>query len=310
MTLLKNPEEFDRSGLLITVGIPAFNEEQTIAKLVLQAQKFADIVLVCDDGSTDMTAEIAERMGAKVIKHDRNFGYGAAIKSLFTMARELQADILVTIDADGQHNPKEIPQMIEPILDNKADIVLGSRFLGNNENSIPRYRKWGIKIISKLTGVASDHKVNDAQCGFRAYGPQAIKGLKLVENGMGLSVELVMKAKKQGLTVIEVSTECKYRNLGRTSTQNPFSHASGILLSILRFAIEDRPLIALGIPGILCLLSGMGFGIWMFQLYVLEHRIITNIALASIAFILIGMFMLFTSITLYAISRQAQRNGN
>ena len=310
LTQVKDQNRFNKSSELIVAGIPAFNEERTIAKLVLEIQKFVDVVLVCDDGSTDLTAEIAERMGAEVIRHDRNLGYGAAIKTLFEIARKMEANVLVTIDADGQHDPQEIPQVIAPILENRADIVLGSRFLGNNENGIPRHREWGIRIISKLTGYASNHELNDAQCGFRAYGPDAINGLKLVENGMGLSVELVMKARKQGLTVVEVPTECKYKDLEKTSTQNPLSHATSVIISILRFAIEDRPLTALGIPGFICLLAGIGFGVWMLQLYALEHRVVTNVALAAIAFILIGMFTLFTAVTLYAISRQSQKNGN
>jgi glycosyltransferase involved in cell wall biosynthesis len=296
---------------LVVAGIPAFNEERTIAKLVLEAQKFVDVVLVCDDGSTDCTAEIAERMGADVIKHERNMGYGAATKSLFTMARELNADILVTFDGDGQHDPNEIPRLIEPVLENKADIVLGSRFLDYKEkdNEVPRYRGWGIKLISKLTGAASNHKFNDAQCGFRVYGRKALSGLSFVENGMGVSVEVLMKAEKNGLTVVEVPADVKYKELERSSTQNALGHGANVLMSIIRLIVEEKPLMLLGLPGLIFLFAGIGFGIWMLKIFAEEQQITTNIALASMAFILIGMFTLFTAITLYAISRQAQKNG-
>ena len=126
---------------------------------------------------------------------------------------------------------------------------------------------------------------------------------------MGASVELVMKAKKQGLTVSEVSTEVHYEDLGRTSTQNPISHAIGVFMSIFRLVVEERPLLLLGGPGLIFLFAGIAFGLWMMQNYAATHQITTNIALAAIAFVLIGMFTLFTSITLYAISRQAQKNG-
>ncbi|MHC3129396.1 MAG: glycosyltransferase family 2 protein [Candidatus Bathyarchaeota archaeon] len=311
MTLLKQIN--DQLGLakpLVVAAIPAFNEERTIAKLVLEAQKHVNVVLVCDDGSTDCTAEIAERMGADVIRHKKNLGYGAAIKALFTMARELHADVLVTFDGDGQHDPREIPRLIEPVLENKADIVLGSRFLGDNENGVPRYRGWGIKLISKLTGVASNHKFNDAQCGFRVYGRKALSGLNLVENGMGASVEVLMKAKKNSLTVVEVPAEVKYKELERSSTQNALGHGAGVLMSILRLVVEEKPLMLLGFPGIIFLFAGTGFGVWMLKIFAEEQQIMTNIALASMAFILIGMFTVFTAITLYAISRQAQKNGN
>jgi len=295
---------------LIVAAIPAFNVEKTIAKIVLEAQKYVDVVLVCDDGSTDCTAEIAERMGADVIRHQKNFGYGAAIKTLFTMARELNADVLVTLDGDGQHDPREIPRLIEPVLENKADIVLGSRFLGEKENGVPRYRGWGIKLISKLTGAASNHKFNDAQCGFRVYGHKALSGLSLVENGMGASVEVLMKSQKNGLTVVEVPAEVKYKELERSSTQNALGHGASVLMSILRLVVEEKPLMLLGLPGIIFLFAGTAFGIWMLRIFAEEQQITTNIALASMAFILIGMFTIFTAITLYAISRQAQKNGN
>ena len=309
MTHVKDQIPLGKPRPLVVAAIPAFNVERTIARLVLEAQKFVDVVLVCDDGSTDCTAEIAERMGADVIRHEKNFGYGAAIKTLFTMARELNADVLVTLDGDGQHDPREIPRLIEPVLENKADIVLGSRFLGEKENGVPRYRGWGIKLISKLTGAASNHKFNDAQCGFRVYGHKALSGLSLVENGMGASVEVLMKSQKNGLTVVEVPAEVKYKELERSSTQNALGHGAGVLMSILRLVVEEKPLMLLGLPGIIFLFAGTAFGIWMLRIFAEEQQIMTNIALASMAFILIGMFTVFTAITLYAISRQAQKNG-
>jgi len=309
LTHVKDQVPLGKPRPLVVAAIPAFNVERTIARLVLEAQKFVDVVLVCDDGSTDCTAEIAERMGADVIRHEKNFGYGAAIKTLFTMARELNADVLVTLDGDGQHDPREIPRLIEPVLENKADIVLGSRFLGEKENGVPRYRGWGIKLISKLTGAASNHKFNDAQCGFRVYGHKALSGLSLVENGMGASVEVLMKSQKNGLTVVEVPAEVKYKELERSSTQNALGHGAGVLMSILRLVVEEKPLMLLGLPGIIFLFAGTAFGIWMLKIFAEEQQISTNIALASMAFILIGMFTLFTAITLYAISRQAQKNG-
>ena len=310
LTSLKQINEQDLAKPLVVAAIPAFNVERTIAKLVLETQKYADVVLVCDDGSTDMTAEIAKRLGADVIKHEKNMGYGAAIKTLFTTARELNADVLVTLDGDGQHDPREIPKLIKPILENEADIVLGSRFLDKAENGVPRYRAWGIRMISKLTGAAVSHKFNDAQCGFRVYGRKALAGLNLVENGMGSSVEVLMKAKNQGLKVMEVSAECKYTELERTSTQNPLEHGTSVLMSIIRLVVEEKPLMLLGLPGMIFLLAGMSFGIWMLKIFAEEQQIVTNIALAAMGFVLIGMFTLFTAITLYAVSRQAQKNGN
>jgi glycosyltransferase involved in cell wall biosynthesis len=309
LTQIEDASCVDKSKPLVVAAVPAFNEERTIAKVVLEAQKFVDVVLVCDDGSTDSTAEIAERMGADVIKHEKNLGYGAAIKTLFTMARELNADVLVTLDGDGQHDPREIPALVEPVLENKADIVLGSRFLGS-ENDVPKHRRLGIKLITKLTGAASNHKLTDAQCGFRVYGRKALNGLSLFEDGMGVSVECLMNAKRKGLTITEVPTGCNYHGLEKTSSQGSFGHGTSVVMSILRLVVEDKPLLLLGLPGMVSLCVGMLFGIWMLQIYAIEQQITTNIALAAIAFIMIGMFSIFTAITLYAIARQGRKNHN
>ncbi|MDI6846765.1 MAG: glycosyltransferase family 2 protein [Candidatus Bathyarchaeia archaeon] len=297
-----------RAKPFVVVGIPAFNEEKTIAKVVLKAQKYADKVVVCDDGSKDLTAEIAERLGAEVIRHDTNLGYGAAIQSLFRRARELNADVMVTLDADGQHDPREIPALLKPVLKDEADVAAGSRFLDKERRieDMPLYRRLGVKAITRLTGVAMNHELSDAQHGFRAYGRKALEWLKLSEDGMGVSVEILLKAREQGLRVVEVPVRCSYRGL-ETSTRGPLRHGVSVVMSIVRLVVEERPLLFLGVPGVVSLMAGIMFGFWMFQIYIAEHHIVTNIALASIAFVMIGMFSIFTAITLYAITRLTRR---
>ena len=293
----------------VVVGIPAFNEEQTIARVVLEAQKFAGKVVVCDDGSTDYTAKIAERLGADVVRHERNAGYGASIKSLFVRARELKADIFVTLDADGQHEPNEIPCVIKPIVEGTADVVIGSRFVdAHGTDEMPLYRQFGAKLITKLVNGSSKNGVTDAQSGFRAYSHQALECLNFFEVGMGASVEILLKANQHDLRIVEVPCTCKYNNGNvATSTEHPVTHGIGVVMSLIRLIVEERPLVMLGIPSLLCLSAGIGFGLWMLQVYALEHQIETNIALASIAFILIGFFMLSTAITLYAITRISEK---
>lgn len=292
----------------VVAAIPAYNEEKTIAKVVLQAQLHVDKVVVCDDGSSDLTADIAERVGADLVRHEKKLGYGAAIQSLFKWAKRANADIMVTLDGDGQHDPNEIPVLAEPVLKGKVDIVVGSRFLGDMEkkNGMPKYRRLGIKVITRLAGAASDDRFSDAQSGFRVYGRRALEDLRLFEDGMGVSVEALMNARKQGLTVAEVPAGCDYHGL-EPSTRSPLRHGMSVVMSIVRLVVEDKPLWFLGLPGVVSLLVGMVFGVWMLQIYALESRIVTNIALASMAFILIGLFALFTAITLYAISRLTQK---
>jgi len=301
----------NRNRPLIVAVIPAYNEEKNIAKVILLAQKYADKVIVCDDGSTDMTTEIAEKLGADVVQHGKNIGYGAAIQSLFKRARELDADVMVTLDGDGQHDPSEIPAIIKPVLKDYVDIAVGSRFLEEEQTrSIPLHRRLGIRAITKLASIATRNEMSDAQHGFRAYSRKALEGLDVSENGMGVSVEILMKAKERGLRVVEVPIGCNYHGLEKTSTHGPLRHGASIVASIVKLVVEDKPLVFLGMPGVVSLLVGVLFGIWMLQLYAIEGRIVTNIALASVAFILVGLFAVFTAITLYAIARLVQKTNN
>ena len=308
---IKGDESLE-SKPFVVVAIPAFNEEKAIAQVILQAQKYANRVIVCDDGSRDMTAEIAEKLGAEVIRHGRNLGYGAALQSLFKKAMALNADVLVTLDADGQHDPSEIPTVVAPIVDGGGDVVIGSRFVdANGTAEMPLYRQLGARLIAKLVNGRSKKRVSDAQSGFRAYNRKALDCLSLVEAGMGASVEILLDARRHDLKICEVSSSCKYHN-GEVapSKENPVMHGMGVVASIIRLIVEEKPLMILGIPGLLCLFAGIAFGVWMLQLYAIEHQIVTNIALASIAFVLIGFFLLSTAITLYAISRLSKRmNG-
>jgi glycosyltransferase involved in cell wall biosynthesis len=296
----------------VVVGIPAFNEENSIARVVMDSQRFADAVIVCDDGSTDLTSEIAERLGAEVIQHEKNSGYGAAIRSLFECARKFGADILITLDADGQHNPAEIPNIIKPIIMGKADVVIGSRFVDvKGAKEMPFYRQVGAKLITKMVNGSAKNGVSDAQSGFRAYNHEALERLSLVEAGMGASVEILLEASKQDLKICEVPSTCKYQNHEiSTSTQHPVTHGMGVVMSIIRLIVEEKPLMILGIPSILFLFAGVSFGVWMLNIYAAEHLIVTNIALASLSFVILGFFMLSTAITLYAISRLSKKmNG-
>lgn len=296
----------------IIAGIPAFNEDKTIASVVLKAQKYADKIVVCDDGSTDLTREIAERLGADVVTHEHNMGYGAAIQSLFKRAKELNADVLVTLDGDGQHDPAEISNLVKPILDGVADVVVGSRFVDERlARAMPWYRRAGVKFITRLAnGNSGLGSITDAQSGFRAYSHKSLAKLAMFEDGMGVTTEILINARKQGLRICEVTSSCSYDTKMKTSTHHPVRHGLNVVASIVKLIVEDKPLILLGLPGSIFLILGTFFGVWMLQAYAVEHRIITNIALASIAFIMLGFFCLSTAITLYAISRITKKTSS
>jgi hypothetical protein len=199
--------------------------------------------------------------------------------------------------------------LLKPIVDGVADVVIGSRFVDERlAYTIPWYRRVGVKFITKLVSNTSKHGVRDAQSGFRAYSRKSLETLTVFENGMGVSVEVLIDARKHGLRVREVPSACNYKDV-KGSTHNPVKHGVDVVMSVVRLVVEDKPLTLLGIPGILCLVVGVVFGVWMLQIYAAEHRIVTNIALASIAFVLIGFFALFTAVTLYAISRLARKTN-
>ena len=164
----------------VVVCIPAYNEAKYIGIIVQNALKHANEVIVCDDGSSDNTTMLAKEAGAVVVNHPKNRGYGMSIRTLFHKALERKADIIVTIDSDGQHDPEQIPSIIEPILKNGFDIVIGSRFIDHkDELRIPFYRSFGIKTITKFTKQASYKNLTDAQSGFRGYKRHAIRNNEL-----------------------------------------------------------------------------------------------------------------------------------
>ena len=248
----------------LTIGIPAYNEEKNIASVITKLQKIADQIIVCDDGSSDNTAVIAKKLGANVVTHNKNLGYGAAIRSIFLKSRELDAEILVTFDADGQHRIEDIQAVIQPILENKSDIVIGSRFL-NNKSEIPRYRKIGIKTITKLTNSVTGKKITDSQSGFRAYNKKTIEILNPSEYGMGISTEILIKANKNNLRISEVPITILYE--GDTSTHHPVSHGVSVLLSTMKFISIENPLKFYGISGAIFLIVGLFFTVWTIQIY-------------------------------------------
>ncbi len=281
----------------IVIGIPAYNEEKNIAAILVQLKKISQHIIVCDDGSNDLTAEIAEKLGAIVIQHERNLGYGAGIRSIFLKAKEILADVLVTFDADGQHRIEDINSVLEPVIKNEADIVIGSRFL-SDETKIPKYRKIGIKTITSITNSSIGEKLSDSQSGFRAYNKKTLEKITPSEFGMGVSTEILIKASKEKLKIIETPIVVSYE--GDTSTHNPVSHGVSVILSTMKFTSIERPLTFYGIPGITLFSIGLFFIVWTLQIFAETRQVITNISLIGIGSIMLGTLFLMTSIILYS----------
>jgi glycosyltransferase involved in cell wall biosynthesis len=283
----------------IAVGLPAFNEEKNIGKIIAQLLNKSYAVIVCNDGSSDSTGIIAEKMGAIMINHKKNLGYGAAIGSIFKKAREDKFDILVTFDSDGQHRISDIEKIIEPIQNKMSDIVIGSRFTGDGKADMPKYRKLGIKVITNLVNSQTGKKITDSQSGFRAYNTKVLAQINPSESGMGVSTEILIKADKQKLKIKEIPITILYE--GETSTHNPIAQGTSVILSTMKFISIEHPLKFYGIPGIGFLLIGLFFAIWTIQEFTSTGRIITNISLIGVGSIIFGMILTMTSIMLFSL---------
>ena len=283
----------------IAVGLPAYNEEKNIASIIAKLEKIVDVIIVCDDGSFDLTGKIASKMGAIVIVHEKNLGYGAAIRSLFLKARELDVDAFVTFDADGQHDVHDIDKVVRPILENKSDLVIGSRFLDDSKDNVPSYRKAGIKIITNLTNTSLKEKISDSQSGFRGYSKEVLSKILPSDSGMGVSSEILLKASNNNFRISEVPIKISYE--GDTSTHHPVSHGISVTLSTLKFISIEHPLKFYGIPGICFMIVGLFFALWTLQLFSETRQIITNTSLLAIGTIIFGTMLLMTAIMLYSI---------
>ncbi len=281
------------------VCIPAYNEEQTIGKIVKECLQYSDKVIVCDDGSSDDTFKIAKQNGAVVFSHKKNLGYGAAIITLFDQARNENADIMVTLDADGQHNPDQIPILVDTLTEHNVDVVIGSRFLDKKSNS-PGYRRTGIKIITSATNFGTDFKVSDAKSGFLVYSKNAIDAIHTTEEGMAVSTEILLKASNKGLSVAEVPISVSYE--GDTSDQNPVIHGVGVLMNTLKFISVKHPIIFYGIPGIALIIAGLFFGIEFLDNYLNQQTVFFGSLLGSVISFLIGSIMLATAIILFSMA--------
>ena len=231
---IDRPRRIEPTCPKIIATIPCYNEAPFVAEMVRQARRHVDQVIVVDDGSQDGTSSAARAAGALIVRHGVNKGYGEAIRSCFEAARSNGTSIMVTIDGDNQHLPGEINTLVAPILKGEADLVIGSRLLQpDQQTNMPRYRKLGIRIITWLFNVGSQARVCDAQSGFRAYRREILDTINLTDRGMGVSVEVLIKARKMGFTICEVPISCRYDD--QSSTLNPVSHGLGVALAVVKF---------------------------------------------------------------------------
>ena len=289
----------------ILACIPAFNEGKVIGEVIKKCLKFSDQVVVCDDGSTDDTYEIADAAGAHVIRHDVNIGKGEALRTLFKFAIHSKNDIVVTIDGDGQFLPEEIPKLVSDIEEKKSDIVIGYRF--DDATDMPNYRRFGNKMLDKMANMVTELSVSDTQSGYRAYSKDIIGKLNFNIKGFGADVEILIDAANKGFRISEQKVTVIYNTGSDTSTKNPISHAGEVVTTILERIAIKSPLKYLGIPGIVAIVLGIYFALDVFITYNNTGYFSLPFTLIGATFLVLGLILFLMATMLFSVSKRSNK---
>jgi glycosyltransferase involved in cell wall biosynthesis len=286
----------------LVVNIPAFNEEKKIEETIRRVpRQFAGIdevfVQVIDDGSGDRTAELAREAGADfVYSHNSNRGIGIAFRTSVGKALGNGADIMVNIDADGQFNPDDIGKLIQPILDNKADIVSATRFGSKEAKDMPKSKYYLNKIAAWIIGKFLNFKIDDLTCGFRAYSREALLRLNLPGN-FTYTQETIIDAIGKNLKLMWIPVEVKYFEDRKSRVvKSIYTYVNNSARIILKAVRDVRPMKFFGIPSTILILISLGFFLYFFIMYLHDLKITPyrNYLLASITLLLVGLqFLVF-----------------
>ncbi len=283
------------------IAIPAFNEALTIGSVVIRARLYSDSIIVVDDGSDDDTADVAESAGAEVIRHHKNQGYGSSIRTCFEIARQRDADVLVTLDADGQHNPEDIPRLLNAMQKTRADIVIGSRFIDQSiDQKIPYYRILGMKLLDYATMISSGLEFTDSQSGFRAYSRNAIESITLLQNGMGVGSEILIRAADNNLNIEEIGIKVHYGGAS-VSSKGPIRHGLDVTNSIIRLVALKYPLWLFGILGIVFLVAAAFLLLFTLQGVNITRGFLIFYAFGMFFFLGAGLFLILLVLNLWSI---------
>lgn len=285
----------------ITVILPAYNEEVSIGSIVLLTRFYADNVIVVDDGSSDRTAEVAKKAGAEVIIHEVNQGKGGALKTGFTAAADLGADIIVTMDSDGQHNPVDIPKLVAPIIEGSADMVNGSRYLNGLDKNTPIYRRFGQIILDRFTNMNSGLRITDSQSGFRAFAASTKDIFRFNAQGMAIESEMLADAGKSCLRIKEVEIGVRY-DVG-CSTVNPIKYFIEVLGKVMKDVETNRPLYYYSVPGFALATVGLYMGVKLLESFYLGVGSVSfGLTFLVIFLALLGVFMTVTGIVMHSMA--------
>ena len=242
--------------------------------------------------------------GAVVIRNGRNLGKGLALRRGIRKALQFIPTIIVTLDGDGQHDPADIAKIVEPIQDGEADIVLGSRFSGTLLSEIPLARGLGLSFIDRINRSLMRSNIRDSQSGFRAYSAPVINlVMSYTSTGFGVETEQLAVAEFGGYRIAEVPIQIKYKGLQKTSKEHPFLHGATIISTIVRIAVERRPLLFFGLPGTLFILGSLFIGSDLVTLFNNSRYFSLPLAMITMGLMIIGSLLLLASFVFYALKR-------
>lgn len=291
--------------------IPAYNEATNIINIINEVKKHVSSIIVVDDGSDDDTYRLALSTHTKVIRNNRNRGKGAALKRGFLECLKYKPDIIVTVDADGQHDPEDIPNLLKPIQEGMADLVIGSRYNTLVKQEIPRIRGLGLSIIDVLNRTLMKINVRDTQSGFRAYSKFILGIITDYDSvGYGAETEQLARAELHGFNIMEVPVKIRYHGLAQTSKMNPYLHGTHIFSTILKIAVEKKPLLIFGFSGIILILLSMIPIINILLIFNETRYFSVPLAIISLGLICIGSLSIVISFVLYALKRIRQKIDN
>jgi glycosyltransferase involved in cell wall biosynthesis len=276
--------------------IPTYNEERFIGSVVLAVREHVDEVIVVDDGSRDRTAQIASKAGATVIRHGDNWGKAASVNTGFAHARQLNPQAVVLLDGDGQHRADDIPIVLRPVVENVADVVIGSRFL-ETKSEIPIYRQVGLHGLNVVTNIASGLSVSDTQSGFRAFSPRALVLLSFGQEGFALESEIQFQAREHNLRMAEVPIKVTYDERAK---RNPIKHGIQVIDGVIHLVGQKRPLLYFGGSGLVMFLSGATIGLYLMDFFVRTQRLAIEYGLLAVLLCVTGMVLVFAGVILHA----------
>jgi glycosyltransferase involved in cell wall biosynthesis len=276
--------------------LPAFNEELVIGSVVLRTRQYVERVIVVDDGSSDRTAEVAKLAGAEVVHLDKRTGKAYAILLGLRVAREAGCTIAVMLDSDGQHDPKEIPRVTRYIIEGKADLVIGSRFL-KKSGKVPPYRQVGQKILDLFTNIGAKTRVTDSQSGFRALSAKALENLDFNTHGYNIESDMIAHFSTLGFRILEVPISVIY-DVPNKHKKHPLTHGMGVLTRLINLIGYKRPLLLFGSSGAFFVLIGILAGFFAFGDYYSTSKFPFALSMVSMLFLIMGMLMVIAGLLL------------